>query len=84
VSTRRAPAPCPYCGRVTDADSQFPTDEDAVPGPGDVSVCFYCAGIALYTETGFRKPTDEERAELLDEPDVIATAAAILGYRAEQ
>jgi hypothetical protein len=83
--TRRPYAPCPYCGKATDADAPAPgTDENVgAPGPGDVSVCFYCAGISIFTETGLRKPTEDERAELLDDPDVIEAAAAVLGYRAD-
>jgi hypothetical protein len=82
VVTRRSSARCPYCSKETDADAPAPGTDDVAPEPGDVSVCFYCGGIILYVEGGgLRKPTDEERTELLDDPGVVEAVASVLAYR---
>lgn len=77
---RREPVRCPYCGERTDCDT--PVYADIKPTPGDVAVCFYCAGIAIYTEDGQRKPTEDERVELLKDEHVTRAVSAILGFRA--
>lgn len=35
---------CPYCNKKLDAASCF-SDLDAIPSPGDLTVCFGCLGI---------------------------------------
>jgi hypothetical protein len=81
VSThnRRDQRSCPFCKKSTDCDSQV--NGDGVPEVGDVSVCFYCGQVALFTEGGLRKPSDEERSEILADPDVTAAVGAVLAYR---
>jgi hypothetical protein len=81
-TTMRIPAPCPHCGRVTDAATGATLDS-TVPADGDVSVCFYCGAIAVFSATGLRHPTDAERAAFLADPDVVAAVGAVLAYRAE-
>ena len=83
TTVRRPSTACPYCSKENDAATPAGTDAEAVPGPGDVSVCFYCGGIAVFTETGLRKPTDAERADLLEDPLVIEAAGRVLAYRSE-
>jgi len=61
-------ATCPYCGREND---QHRTDEpDQQPTPGDVSLCWKCGSLAIFTEDGVRKPTPEEDAEFSQDPDI--------------
>jgi hypothetical protein len=52
------------------------------PNPGDVSVCFYCAAVGIYTEDrDIRVPTDAEAARLLNDPEVVRVRAEIVGFR---
>jgi len=56
---------CPYCGR--DFNSAI-SIEGHSPKPGDISVCLYCAGILVFTETlGYRKMEDGELENLPEE-----------------
>jgi len=49
---------CPWCGYIHDAaTSAMRSKPDAVPEPGDVSICLMCAQPSVYTETmRVRKP----------------------------
>ena len=56
---------CPYCK----ADNPMATkldDKDAIPIPGDVGVCFYCAGLLVYAEQGKVKPMTDNDYKKLD------------------
>lgn len=44
MSTRVPPTPCPWCGYLCDAATPV-GDKDAVPKPGDYSVCIECSSI---------------------------------------
>lgn len=66
---------CPHCGRVNEAH-EGPTP-GAAPAPGDVSICWACRGIGIYTEDGIRLPTPEEDAEIRNEPQLKEALAAI-------
>jgi hypothetical protein len=75
-------APCPRCGEPNDAHTwaDGPATE---PRADDVTVCFYCGAVGLFTGTGaVRLPSDSEAAELDRNPNVIAVRAAIIEYRA--
>lgn len=64
---------CPFCGSPINGHTQHGGKEGR-PEPGDASVCAYCAQIAVYTaELGLRRPSDEERVELLSHPAVQDT-----------
>lgn len=55
---------CPHCGYQTDsaaAVSGGPTNVQ--PKPGDLSICFRCRGLAVFTATGLRFPTEQESAD---------------------
>lgn len=58
---------CPHCGRV---NTHHATANPVEPSPGDLSLCWKCGGISVFTEDGIRKPTDEEAAEFDQDPDV--------------
>lgn len=66
---------CPHCGRENKAHDG-PT-EDATPEPGDVSICWRCHGIGIYTAFGIRIPTPTEDTELRNDPKVRAALAAM-------
>lgn len=40
---------CPKCGTIIDG-ADCTTHEGAIMEPGDVTVCFYCFSVAIYTE----------------------------------
>jgi hypothetical protein len=79
---------CWACGRPRDAASAADPadDESPAPGPGDVSLCFGCSEVAIFTGEGLRtrEPTEAERAEVLADPGVVAARGAILVERAER
>lgn len=56
---------CPHCGAENDAFTPV-TDPDSYPEEGDVSLCFSCAELAIFTGHGLevRLPSDAELAEL--------------------
>lgn len=58
---------CPNCGKVNDGHTS-PTDPDATPGDGDISMCLYCGYLGIYVVTdstlSLRSPTAEESIEL--------------------
>ena len=66
---------CPYCGREN--DSHTSADPRDRPAPGDVSICWGCRQIGLFTDTGVRKPTAAEPAELEQAPEVRQALAAM-------
>ncbi len=55
---------CPYCN----AKLEFATnldDKATTPAPGDVGICFYCAGLLMYiTQGGVRQLNDNEYKKL--------------------
>lgn len=66
LSSRLPPSPCPECKKVMDGATCF--NEDAVPGPGDVTVCMYCSALLVYEkDMQLRKMTPEEERKLPDE-----------------
>ncbi len=73
---------CPYCGAVNDAATGLTGAR--VPSPGDVGVCFSCAGLLIFQEVGVRVPTDLERSELLSDPGVVRAVGAVLELVAQR
>lgn len=64
---------CPYCLREN--DSHAPTgDEKDTPEPGDVSICWLCRNIGMFTEEGtVRKISPEEDAEIRKHQSITDT-----------
>ena len=60
MKTSRLPlASCPSCGKKLNA-ATHPT-EDVTPSPGDVTICFGCQDLLIFTEDlGLRRPTEAE------------------------
>lgn len=68
---------CPYCG--TSLDGAMNVDGPNAPDPGDVTVCLYCAGLAVFTDNlGLRFPTDAELERWTVNPDVTRVRSAVL------
>lgn len=68
---------CPHCGRENDQHSGINTDEQ--PDEGSVSLCWGCREPSLFTGDGsLRKPTEQERTELLAEPEIKTIRYAML------
>lgn len=68
---------CPYCNSQLDRSEGFSTynPDDRLPQPGDVSVCAECGEPAIFDEDMVMvKPTDEVRAELMENEDVRLTS----------
>jgi hypothetical protein len=82
MTSHRHPPTCPTCGATMDASTD--AYGTAAPGTGDVSVCFYCAGLAIYDGGGLREVTASERAELLADDRVTQVVGAVLAYRADK
>jgi hypothetical protein len=43
----------------------------------DLHICIECAALSVFTETGSRTPTDDERAEAVQQPGVVAAIRCI-------
>lgn len=81
---RLPPSSCPYCGVVHDA--ALNTSDNEPPGPGDVTICSECAGLAIVTDsTGARRmPTDAELVAWANHPGVVTARAAVLSVIARR
>lgn len=77
------PQTCPGCG--AENDGHYPTSEHpGPPEPGSVSVCAHCLTIGIYTDTGIRLPTFEERRIIASDATVqraVETVKAWLRLR---
>lgn len=66
---------CPHCGRRNDLHTGAAGTR---PRPGDVSICWACAGIGIYVAgDSARVPTAAEVQELAADPRIAAAQAAI-------
>lgn len=65
---------CPHCGQVfTLTERTAADDQPAMPEAGDVTVCWGCAGVGMFTaDGGVRLPEPAELAELRADPAVHA------------
>lgn len=71
---------CPYCDHDNNAATSVDSpDSKILPGKGDVSICLYCANIAVFTGDGFavRRPTEAEHNFLMAD-EQIARAVALV------
>lgn len=72
---------CPHCGREHDFHSGVAGSEGKAPRSGDVSFCWGCREVAVYSigplgSLVLRKPTPPEARRLADDPRVRAVRAA--------
>lgn len=70
---------CLGCGAQLDGATSMTKGD--VPTPGSVSVCLYCENVAVFTETGLRPPTSEERRKFAASPKVQLAKAAVRSVR---
>jgi len=49
ITHRLEPCKCPGCGVPLDATTD-PSDQNATPEPGDVTLCFYCETLLEFDE----------------------------------
>lgn len=62
MKTIRTQCVCPHCERENEMHTG-----DGHPSAGDVSICWECRRLAVFTETGgVRKPTPEEHARFME------------------
>jgi hypothetical protein len=53
------PIRCPHCGGLVDTSCCF--FKDKAPAPGDMTICFLCRELAVYTrKMNLRLPTERE------------------------
>lgn len=85
-STRIKAHTCPYCYTENDgALSYRHPNLPALVGPGDVAICFYCAGVAVFTETGaVRRPTPAEDVELAHDVELADAVARVRAHLAQR
>ena len=70
---------CPTCGNAIECATAL-DDSDAVPSPGDCTVCLECAEVLIFTEgLGLRRSTLAERSAL--GPELERTVAGIILMR---
>lgn len=61
------PSACPVCEKKIDAVTR-PDENGAVPSPGDISICFYCATVSRFDDNlKLEQLTNEQFAELPEE-----------------
>lgn len=79
------PIECPGCGVVNDG-ALDPSNSDAWPSEGSLSLCWNCGHLSIFTGSGtslsVRPPTEEEKQEYDAIPEVIAYRE-IIARRAE-
>lgn len=67
---------CPKCGRENDRSTGLECARK--PEPGDVSVCFGCYYVGIYSDDGtIREPTEDERREMAEPENAKRIADAI-------
>ena len=69
---------CPFCGVFHTATSDVDAERGAQHVPGDWSICWKCGEIGIFTSTGVRKLTAQERLEASRDEEVQAARAAWL------
>ena len=76
---------CPSCGQKNNAVKSAEGDEKALPSPGDVSVCFFCAAVNIFErELTLRPMTKAEWVHTHpDDRNLIRKARAHLGKGAD-
>lgn len=79
---RETPLPdgrCPQCNEVNDTSTMLPGSSKAVPRDDDVSLCFYCGGIAIYIDNAsrLRAATPMEAMSIESDPRIPVFRAAL-------
>lgn len=62
---------CPHCGRQNGMHTCATTPGEPAPDPGDVSICWGCAGIGVFDLVDgvltVRLPTDDEARDIAED-----------------
>jgi hypothetical protein len=68
------PSPCPYCGKVHDGAMAADGQEDLMPVPGNLSICYDCLEVMAYDENLklVRLPDGQIEKWKQEEPEVYA------------
>lgn len=76
---------CPWCGTVQTKATGLDPRSNAAPVADDVSICVACARPALFTGAGLeiRRPSPDELADIMANPDVLAAVRMFQRARAE-
>ena len=70
MKVQKVPANCLLCGKRLDGAAQT-SDEGGGPTPGSLSICAYCAAIAIYDEHLHLRPlTEAEAREVEADPEL--------------
>ena len=81
-TTRFPPTPCVKCGALNDRAARL--EDDCVPKPGDVTICFRCHHLMVFADDmTTRNPTDEEIVAIAGDEDVIRHLRALGRYKEE-
>jgi hypothetical protein len=76
------PAICPTCGKTLDSAAGIGNPQ--LPNPGDVSICLYCANVAIFDiDDTLRTPTAAEQAELDRDTSIQKVRATVRQYAQE-
>lgn len=67
---------CPHCDYKLTGTATMKGPVQA-PVPGDYSICIECAGVAVFTEEGFRKLTVVEAMSAAADPEIQRCQKAI-------
>lgn len=63
---------CPWCDYLFQASSHM-TDDTAVPGPGDLTICINCASVLRYDDNGLPvKIPDAELHRIMEQAPELA------------
>lgn len=76
-------AECPECGYQVDDASGLGDAEGERPTEDCIAICIRCAAVGIYVRNengslGLRAPSEEEKVELSEEPQIERARAAIL------
>jgi hypothetical protein len=72
---------CLYCLARIDSSSPKPGNDAPTPGDGDVTVCFLCGGLMVFTnELKLRLPTPQEFVLLIADEDVMKFRQDIIDF----
>lgn len=79
MSWMEHPSICPYCGQRNDDAAHA---SGVRPQDGDATMCWTCRCLGIFEASvpgGVRKPTPQEMAKLMADPDVqkVLAAAAV-------
>lgn len=75
-------AECQNCGSVHDMASAV--NEDAVPKPGDASICILCGHLSVFADDfSLRDPTNEEIKKYAGDSRIVAAMTALHRVKSE-